>query len=327
MWQKLGRENNDPQLTAWETGLSANQRIWTATFIPRCNVRFLKVNGETIIPSIAGVQEPFHVAVAGDALDPQYRSYRAYMEMLYSGILDKEEVSTIVRYRASHYDTILGIPVAYGYRTSELAGFLSYGHAYGLIQHDMVREAILMLYSLMANQYTRGTWTAPETRNIIPDKLVAPYCSPAQLVVPLITRWLLAFEDPQSETLWLGKGLPRDWLEDGKTTSISGAPTRWGKVGFTVVSHLQSDSIAVTLALPARFAATTVVQLRAPVGRTMKSVTVNSKPWKEFDPKDETITIPAGYSGAVDVAVSYSVEHPTMFDKANVGQGGQPIQY
>lgn len=305
VWQKLGRENNDPQLTAWGDRLVRESEDLDRDFHTALQRSLLKVNGETIIPSIAGVQEPFHVAVAGDALDPQYRSYRAYMEMLYSGILDKEEVSTIVRYRASHYDTILGIPVAYGYRTSELAGFLSYGHAYGLIQHDMVREAILMLYSLMANQYTRGTWTAPETRNIIPDKLVAPYCSPAQLVVPLITRWLLVFEDPQSETLWLGKGLPRDWLEDGKTTSISGAPTRWGKVGFTVVSHLQSDSIAVTLALPAHFAATTVVQLRAPVGRTMKSVTVNSKPWKEFDPKDETITIPAGYSGAVDVAVSY----------------------
>jgi hypothetical protein len=69
-------------------------------------------------------------------------------------------------------------------------------------------------------------------------------------VVPLITRWLLVFEDPQSETLWLGKGLPRDWLEDGKTTSVSGAPTRWGKVGFTVASHLHNDSIAVKLALP-----------------------------------------------------------------------------
>jgi hypothetical protein len=37
----------------------------------------------------------------------------------------------------------------------------------------------------------------------------------------------------------------------------------------------------------------------------MKAVTVNSKPWKEFDPKDETITIPAGYSEVVDVAASY----------------------
>ena len=305
VWQKLGRDNKDPQLTAWGDRLVRESEALRRDFRTALQRSLLKVNGETIIPSIAGVRQPFHVAVAADPLDPQYRSYRAYMEMLYSGILDKEEVSTIVRYRASHYDTILGIPTAYGYRTSELAGFLSYGHAYGLIQHDMIREAILMLYSVMANQYTRGTWTAPETRNIIPGKLVTPYCSPAQLVVPLITRWLLVFEDPQSETLWLGKGLPRDWLEDGKTTSVSGAPTRWGKVGFTVVSHLQSNSIAVTLALPTHFAATTVVRLRAPAGRTMKSVTVNAKPWKEFDPKAETITIPAGYSGAVDVAASY----------------------
>ena len=306
VWQKLGRDNKDSQLTAWGDRLVRESEELRSDLRTAVQRSLLKVNGETILPCIAGVQEPFHVAVARDSLDPQYRAYRAFMEMLYSGILDKEEVSRIVRYRATHYDTILGIPIAYGYRTSELAGFLSYGHAYGLIQHDMIREAILMLYSMMANQYTRGTWTAPETRSIIPDRPMAPYCSPAQVVVPLITRWLLVFEDPQSETLWLGKGLPRDWLQDGKTTSVSGAPTRWGKVGFTVVSHLQNDSIAVKLALPpTHFAARTVIRLRAPEGRRMKSVTVNSKPWKEFDPKEETITIPAGYSEVVDVSASY----------------------
>jgi membrane-bound lytic murein transglycosylase B len=83
----------------------------------------LEVNGETILPSIVGVKEPFHVAVARDETDPQFRSYRAYMEMMYSGLLTKEQVESIVRYRSKHHDTLLGMPTVYGYKTGILAGF------------------------------------------------------------------------------------------------------------------------------------------------------------------------------------------------------------
>ena len=43
--------------------------------------------GKPVLPAIAGVQRAFHVAVVRDRLDPQHRSYRAYMEMLFSGSL------------------------------------------------------------------------------------------------------------------------------------------------------------------------------------------------------------------------------------------------
>jgi len=48
----------------------------------------------------------------------------------------------IVAYRSAHRDLILGLSTAYGDNTHELAGFLSYGHAYGLLQHDFIRERI-----------------------------------------------------------------------------------------------------------------------------------------------------------------------------------------
>jgi hypothetical protein len=105
------------------------------------------------------------------------------MEMMYSGSLSQEQARMIHDYRSNHHDMLLGVPTAYGYNTSDIAGFLSYGHGYGLIQHDMIREALLLTYSVMAHQYTRGTWTAPETRNLLGDGTAAPYCTPAQLVV------------------------------------------------------------------------------------------------------------------------------------------------
>src|ERR1041385_5945227 len=124
-------------------------------------------------PASAGAKEPFHVAVARDPLDPRFRSYRAWMEMLYSGDLRREDVLAIVRYRTARRDTLLGIPTAYGYGSREMAPFLPYGHGFGLIQHDLVREFLLLLRSIAAHGYTRGSWTAPETRNLDPKKLAA----------------------------------------------------------------------------------------------------------------------------------------------------------
>jgi hypothetical protein len=306
VWEKIGRKTGNAELTAWGQRLvrgAAELRRDIDTSVSRS---LLKVDGETILPSIAGVKEPFHVAVSRDETDPQFRSYRAYMEMMYSGSLTKDQVRMIVEYRSNHHDVILGVPAAYGYKHGELAGFLSYGYGYGLIQHDMTREALLMMYSDMAHQYTRGTWTAPETRSILIDRLAAPYCTPAELVVALMTRWLLVFEDPESNTLWLGKAVPRKWLEDGKTTAVSAAPTKWGRVGFSMVSHVKTGTIAAQIELPnSSFTASTNLRLRAPGEVKMKSVTLNGKPWTQFNSESETITIPPGMSGTVKLVAQY----------------------
>jgi len=58
-----------------------------------------------------------------------------------------------------------------------------------------------------------------------------------QLVVALMTKWLLLFEDPQSEAPGLGKALPRHGLANGKTVSVQEAPTRWRRIGFIIKSR------------------------------------------------------------------------------------------
>ena len=305
VWEQIGKKSGDTELTAWGQRLAREAEELQKDIQTSISRSIIQSEGKPVLPSIAGVKEPFHVVVARDETDPQFRSYRAYMEMLFSGNLTKEQVKMVVDYRSNHHDMILGMPTAYGYSTTELAGFLSYGHGYGLIQYDMIREALLMMYSDMAHQYTRGTWTAPETRNVLIDRPAAPYCTPAQLVVSLMTRWVLVFEDPQSETLWLGKAIPRKWLEDGKNTSVSAAPTRWGRVGYSIESHMKDRNIAATVELPSAFPAVTKLRLRAPEDAKIKSVTLNGKPWTQFDAAEETITIPAGMSGTLHLIAQY----------------------
>ena len=306
VWEKIGVKEHQPELVAWGRKLQRESRALEKDTQKAIERSLLTNTQPPCLPAIAGAEEPFHIAVARDKLDPQFRSYRAYAEMLYSGNLTRAQVETIVKYRAAHHDIVLGIPTVYGYNTHEWGGFLSYGHGYGLMQYDFTREYLLLLYSLMAHQYTRGTWTASETRNFDPNHFAAPYCSPAQMVVPLLTRWMLLFEDPQSGVLWLAKGTPRAWLADGQTIAVSNAPTRWGRVSFSLHSHLENGEIAATLDLPARPPETRVkLRLRVPAGHRIRSVQVNGKPWDRFDASEETATLPSQFQKRVVLTVNY----------------------
>jgi hypothetical protein len=303
VWQRIGRQSGRKDLVAWGQRLVEESHAIRKDLQTSINRSILKDTHPICLPAVAGAKEPFDVAIDHNVLDPQVRSYRAYMEMLFSGVLTREQVAMIVNYRAAHRDILLGIPLAYGFQ-HDMQGFLTYGHGYGLLQHDFVREYLLTLYSIMAHHYTRGTWTAPESRATDQEGTAGSYCTPAQLVVPLMTRWMLAFEDPQSDTLWLAKGTPRSWLEEGKKISVTGAPTRWGRVSFTVTSHLSQGKVEGQIVLPASFAGTVKLRLRLPEGRRIQSATVNGRPTARFDPEEETVTLPPGLTGRIPVEVS-----------------------
>ena len=305
VWQRVGTATRNQELASWGQRLRAEAGALEKDIQIAIGRSLLQVQGAVCLPAIAGVKEPFDVALARDRLDPQCRSYRAYMEMLFSGILTREQVEAIVNYRSTHGDTILGIPTAYGYSTHEPAGFLANGHAYGLLQNDMVREYLLLLYSSMAHQYTRGTWTAPETREIDPELEDAPYCTPAELVVPMMTRWMLVFEDPKTEILWLAKGTPRNWLEDGNSIAVSNAPTQWGRVGFSITSHLKSGGITAKVRLPLPRPPSTRLRLKVPEGKKIASVKLNGAAWSQYDGTEESITVPSQPGTEVTLEVFY----------------------
>ena len=307
VWRRIGRTAGSAELVAWGERLAGEAKALEDDIQSAVARSILWDTRPVCLPAIAGVKEPFDIAVRRDRLDPQFRSYRPYMEMLHSGMLTREQVQMVVRYRAAHRDTILGIPTAYGWSTHELAGFLTYGHAYGLMQHDFIREYLLTLYAIMAHQYTRGSWTAPETRNIDPEgRGAAPYCTPAQLVVPMMARWMLVFEDPQTETLWLAKGAPRAWFEDGKIISVQAAPTKWGRIGYTIASQMSSRKVIATVRFPRTpVAAAVKLRLRAPQGRRLQSVLLDGQPWMDFDGRTELVSIPAKLSGRVEVIAEY----------------------
>jgi hypothetical protein len=107
------------------------------------------------------------------------------------------------------------------------------------------------------------------------------------------------------DTLWLAKATPRAYLEQGKKISVKNAPTIFGTVAYEIVSDVDHGKITATVEMPARKAPKEVVlRFRHPKAAPIKSVTLNGKPWTEFNKDKETITL-KGLTGQVTVTAQY----------------------
>jgi hypothetical protein len=113
--------------------------------------------------------------------------------------------------------------------------------------------------------------------------------------------------------LWLARGTPRAWLEQGKKISVKNASTHFGVVSYEIASDVDQGKITATVEMPARNAAASVIlRLRHPKSAPIKNVTVNGpstgsgqgKPWTAFGKDTETIEL-KGLTGAVTVSVGY----------------------
>ena len=114
-------------------------------------------------------------------------------------------------------------------------------------------------------------------------------------------RNLLVWED--GNVLWLAKATPRRWLEPGKKISVKDAPTRFGTVSYQIVSDADRGEIAATIEMPSRRTPKSVLlRLRHPTALSIKSVTVNGRPWIDFDPRRELVDLKNLTGHAVVVA-------------------------
>lgn len=116
-------------------------------------------------------------------------------------------------------------------------------------------------------------------------------------------RNLLVMEEDQN--LWLARGTPRAWLEQGKKIAVKHAPTRFGDIDFEIESDVDHGRILSTVSLPTRNPSNQVwLRLRHPHATPIASVSVNGRSWKDFDAKREIVKL-HGLKGSVKVIVQY----------------------
>jgi hypothetical protein len=116
-------------------------------------------------------------------------------------------------------------------------------------------------------------------------------------------RNLLVMEEGQS--LWVARGTPRSWLEQGKRISVANAPTYFGTMAYEIVSDVDNGRITATVELPARrHAKSVLLRFRHPRAVAIKGVTVNGRRWRAFDASREVIRL-TGQTGKVVVEARY----------------------
>jgi hypothetical protein len=116
-------------------------------------------------------------------------------------------------------------------------------------------------------------------------------------------RAMLVLED--EDRLWLAKGAPRAWLEQGKKIGVTNAPTAFGDVAYEILSDVEHGKIEATVTIPSRNPPKHVLlRLRRPQSLPIKSVLVNGKEWKEFDAAKEYVDL-QNVAGKVKILVNY----------------------
>ena len=113
------------------------------------------------------------------------------------------------------------------------------------------------------------------------------------------TGWFLCqtatlFAMDRGDELWLAPMISNRWLEDGRKIEVRNAPTRFGKTSYSITSsvaggHIDAVVDPPTHETPKRL----VIRLRHPAGKPIRAVTLDGKPWRDFDPVKETVGLPS----------------------------------
>ncbi|MGH9604684.1 MAG: Tat pathway signal protein [Terracidiphilus sp.] len=273
VWRELGL--NDAQAADW---LRRSHELQT-TLVKSVAANIRRDVQPAYIGPLPGTKLTFRESLEKEHPSEQQWVHRCYAELLEAAVLPDEQTNTAIDCMRAYGATTLGV-VANVERPHpsgrDILGFISYGYAQALLRMDRIDEYLLFLYAHRYHDHSRGSWTAGEVSGITGDGAI--FCIPAQQTIPLLVRWMLAFEDPDEGRLYLGRALSRKWVGSGKPIGIEQAPTRWGRVNYRL-ERKGDKQLAATVDLPARGEIPRELQVtfRTPVGRSLTGLTVNGR--------------------------------------------------
>lgn len=128
---------------------------------------------------------------------------------------------------------------------------------------------------------------------------VSPHKTHEEAWFLMETRWMLYMEN--GDTLSLFRTIPRKWLEDGKTITLNGVCSYFGKLKVKAASQVNKGFIEVTVSGVFRSKPRIVtVHLPHPQGKEPVKVTGGI-----YDKKTETIIV-NGFTGEAKIMVQYN---------------------
>jgi hypothetical protein len=170
-----------------------------------------------------------------------------------------------------------------------------------LLQDD-VKATIRAFYSLMAGGFSHGPLEPVEHRWRWGQYFGPPSTDGAWF--ELYRNMLIREVD--DHTLLLAQATPRAWLEDGKHITVKRAPTWFGDLSFDIQSAAKNDKVKATVNLDEHGLSTTILlRLRHPANKQIRQVTINGRPWKDFDAQKEWVRIPNADRNTYSIIASY----------------------
>jgi len=251
------------------------------------------------LPPYPGITTSFPTMTAHQLAS--YTNYRYWLELLSAEVLDEDLEQAVFEYRR-HKGGELSATTRFASHLDDWP-LAQYGRA--LLADDRIDQYLLACYGHLALQQMPGTFMAYEQvpiRGTDRRPYVADYCVPAQLTMPLLVRWMLVYEERDSEALWLCKAVPRCWFAHGRSFRVRNAPTRWGPVSFEV--RAEERRVRVEVLPPPRLEGEIVLRVRRPDGQRPERVSGGQA---RFDAQREAVVLP----GREPVTVELAYEHQT----------------
>lgn len=242
----LGRKKADDALARRGQQLLEQAKDFREDILRAVERSVVNVGQEKYLPPIVGLKQPPFQTMTQDRL-ASYTNYRYWPESLPAGCLPAQFDRMILDYRAAHGGELLAMTRFSGH----LDDWPFYHQAYGLLAQDRVAAYLLGYYAHVAHHQTAGTFTAFEQVPIVGEgsrREMADHCVPAQLTAPILTRWMLAFEQRDADVLWLCRAVPRAWLR--QKLVMRGALTRWGRVDLEIQPSGDLRRFTIKIAIP-----------------------------------------------------------------------------
>ncbi|HEX8812082.1 MAG TPA: Tat pathway signal protein, partial [Terracidiphilus sp.] len=274
-WRKM----NFSGAGAFADSLTKSSDQLHATLVKSIDANTKRTMQPAYIGPLPGTTLTFWESLKQEHPSEQGWPHRAYAELLQAGVIPDEQSNTVIDCMRAYGATTMGIVanVEPPHPTGrDFLGFISYGYAQTLLRLGRIEEYILFLYAHRYHVHSRGSWTAGEVTGITGDGSL--FCIPSQQTIPLLVRWMLVFEDPDTDRLYFGRALPRQWIASGKPIAIENAPTRWGRVNYRLASRGEKELVAsVTLPERGTLPETLEVSFRLPAGKSLSTFTVNGQ--------------------------------------------------
>jgi hypothetical protein len=248
------------------------------------------------------------------------------------------QAEATLKYAYDHGSRLLGLLRARDGAVDDVYGV---EQANFLADNDQADQLVLSLYGKLAGDMTRGTFVSGESDNIGPIAtkwpLQAGYCAVGQPCTPPppesgwtpdeyyramylppnsadntmfldILHQMLVHEVDDANTsptgLQLGFATPRGWLANGKTISVTDAPTAFGALTYRIESRIAARQVFATVDTPRTTPASLQLRLRVPAGNVLSRVLVNGRLFDKVDASTGTIDL-SGLTGAVRVQAFY----------------------